>query len=346
MDPVEHPSALLAVAVEVVTAAQPAAALEQLARALVERTGYRAAIARLLDPERGELDVVAAWGLSESYLAKGAVTRPQSALDARVLDGTVVALRDVCSDPAFQYGEVARREGLASVLAAPIVIHGRPMGVLRVYTGAPRDFSDEERATLAALATLCGEAFGRAHRGKALESIMRDVGATLEGREIIDRLLDHTVGGLGFSGASLRLIDEEDGTLVLGGSRGLSTEYLRAGDRLVTHPVDRRVLDGETIVIGDLQRQFGLPYSRAALAEGIRSVLSVPLRARGRAIGLLRVYSRQVRRFTTAEVVFVQLVAELGALALDNARLYHALEERVEELDEEASGFFRFLALS
>jgi GAF domain-containing protein len=312
----------------------------------VERTGYRASIARLLDPERGELQAVAAWGLSEGYLTKGAVTRPQSALDARVLDGEVVALRDVCSDPAFQYGAVARVEGLASVLAAPIVIHGRAMGVLRVYTAAQRAFSDEERAMLASLAALCGEAFGRAHRGRALEGIMRDLGATLEGREIIDRLLEHTVGGLGFSGASLRLIDEEDGTLVLAGSRGLSTDYLRAGDRLVTHPVDRRVLDGETIVIGDLQRQFGLPYTRAALAEGIRSVLSVPLRAHGRAIGLLRVFSRQVRRFTPAEVVFVQLVAELASLALDNARLYHALEERVEELGEEASGFFRFLTLS
>ena len=54
----------------------------------------------------------------------------------------------------------------------------------------------------------------------------------------------------------------------------------------------------------------------------------------------------RVLRFDADEVRFVRVVAELGALALENARLYAMLEERVEELGAESTGWYRFLSLS
>jgi len=337
---------LFSVATALVKAPDAERSLATLACALVETMGYRAAIVRLLDPERSQLCLVAAHGLSERYLAKGDVAPSASAIDARVLAGETVALADVTTDPAFQYGERARSEGIRSVLAVPVRIHDEPQGVLRVYTAEPHRFADDERELLAAVAALCGELFERSRRMQALQAIMRDVTSTLDVRDVLDRLLHQTVEGLRFSAAAVRLLDEEEGTLVLAGARGLSRRYLKAGERRADDPADARVLAGETVIVDDLARAGGLPFVEAALAEGIRSVLSVPLPARGRTIGLLRVYSKRERRFGPHEVAFVKLVAEVGALAIENARLHLALAERIEELNAETSGWYRFLSLS
>ena len=302
-----------AVVLRVATASDPEESLRVIVRALVEEMGFAAAIVRLSDPE-GE-----------------------------TADG----------EAAFQYGVTGNdvdggenEEGMGGELAVPIEVHGVPRGVLRVYTAEEHRFTDEERELLSTVAQLSGELIERSRREQALQAIMRDLSSTLDAEEVVDRLLRHTVEGLHFSGAVLRLLEEETGELLVVGARGLSDEYLRAGERRADDPAASRVLAGERVIIHDLAAEGGLPYTQAALDEGIRSVLSVPLWSRGRARGVLRVYSKRVRRFDSHEVRFVQLVAELGALALMNAHLHGLLAERVEELGAEASGWYQYLALS
>jgi GAF domain-containing protein len=84
------------------------------------------------------------------------------------------------------------------------------------------------------------------------------------------------------------------------------------------------------------------------LEEGIRSVHSVPLIAPDRSepggrrvIGVLRVYSSQTHRFGDEEVAFLQVIANLGAIALQNARLYHELTRRVDSIQPEEDGWHR-----
>ena len=337
---------LFSVALAVLRAPDPDEALAGLVGALVREMGFRAAIVRLLDVESQTLRFVAGEGLSEAYVKKGAIDLARSSLDERVMRGEAVEIDDVTTDPAFQYGARARDEGLRSVLAVPIVIHDEPRGVLRAYTGARHHFTDEERGVLSAVARLAGEAFEQARRRKAIELIERDISSTLDLREVLDRLLRQTIEGLRFAAAAIRLYDEEDGVLLPAAARGLSRRYLRAGERRADNALDRRVLTGEVVAIHDLAREGGLAYPQAALDEGIRAVLSVPLVCRGRAIGILRLYSKRVRTFDDAEVRFLRVVAELGALAIENARLHRLLSERLEELGAQTSGWYQFLTIS
>jgi GAF domain-containing protein len=53
-----------------------------------------------------------------------------------------------------------------------------------------------------------------------------------------------------------------------------------------------------------------------------------------------------VRRFGAEEIAFATAVANLGAVAIENARLHAALQERMDALKEDSNGWFRFLALS
>jgi signal transduction histidine kinase len=114
----------------------------------------KAAAIRLLDRRGRTLVVGGSYGLSQSYVGKGPVEVGRSGVDAEALDGGVVQVRDVASDARFQYPEEARREGLCSMLCCPMRAKDRTLGVIRVYTGEPREFGDEEQQLLSNLANL------------------------------------------------------------------------------------------------------------------------------------------------------------------------------------------------
>ena len=63
-------------------------------------------------------------------------------------------------------------------------------------------------------------------------------------------------------------------------------------------------------------------YPQQAIQKGIVSAAFVPLIARGQAIGVLRAYTGEEHSFSSAEIEFVTALANLGALAIANARLY------------------------
>ncbi len=71
-------------------------------------------------------------------------------------------LENVQSSSLYQNADMARREGLVSLLSAPLIFGGQTIGTLNVYTGEPRSFSNEEINTLTALAELSAIALEKA----------------------------------------------------------------------------------------------------------------------------------------------------------------------------------------
>jgi GAF domain-containing protein len=69
-----------------------------------------------------------------------------------------VAIYDVSDDPRIQYPEAARKEGIASILAVPIIVGGRLIGALRVYTAEPWEFTLSDVNFVQALAQFAGMA--------------------------------------------------------------------------------------------------------------------------------------------------------------------------------------------
>ena len=110
----------------------------------------------LIDRQKGELEIAASFGLSEEYINKG----PVSALKSIALSAEEgpVAIYDVGDDPRIQYPEAAQKEGIASILSVPIVTHGHLLGVLRVYTTEPWEFTLDDVNFVQALAQIAGMA--------------------------------------------------------------------------------------------------------------------------------------------------------------------------------------------
>jgi GAF domain-containing protein len=114
----------------------------------------RASSVRLLDKAGQRLEMRAVHGLSEVYLNKGPVELAHSQVDREILKGNTSQLEDVTSDSSFQYPHEAAQEGIVSVASVPLIAHGKPIGVLRVYSAQRRVFSEETMHFLAAVADL------------------------------------------------------------------------------------------------------------------------------------------------------------------------------------------------
>ncbi|MFN8471521.1 MAG: GAF domain-containing protein [Anaerolineae bacterium] len=327
--------------------AGPQRVLEKALNVIVDKLGYKGASVRLLDAERKTLLLEAACGLSQEYLDKGAVNVDRSQIDREVLAGTVVGLRDVTDAPEFQYSNAARNEGIRSILAAPLMRQGRAVGVLRIYTSEPHDFGPDERAFVGVTATLIARAIATASLFHAWYKIVQEVNSTLKVEDVLIRLLHNTIAELNYKGALIRLLDTKAQVMRLVAAEGLSAAYLGKGDvRIGDSTIDSEVLSGRPVTIYDITTDNRWQYRQAAEREGIRSVQAVPLAVHGTVIGVLRVYSSQPHRFTAEEVDFLSAIANLGAIAIENARLHQALSDKYETLKTDASGWYRFLTLS
>ena len=76
-------------------------------------------------------------------------------------------------------------------------------------------------------------------------------------------------------------------------------------------------------------------YPGEAQNEGIVSILSIPLKAKDQVIGVLRVYTGEVRDFTAREMDLINKLAEQAGIAVINAKLYQGIKEDLESLKKE-----------
>jgi GAF domain-containing protein len=98
----------------------------------------------LLDEERGELVLRANRSLSPAYRDKPPLKVGEGVAGRVVQTGQPVVVEDVRQDARYRYAEVARREGLCSLLCVPLRVRERVIGVLNCYTGELHPFTPQE----------------------------------------------------------------------------------------------------------------------------------------------------------------------------------------------------------
>jgi GAF domain-containing protein len=168
---------------------------------------------------------------------------------------------------------------------------------------------------------------------KALYEALEKIVGSLDHDEVMKNVVEATVNAVGAKACSLRLVDRRRRKLFLGCSTGLSEGYVRKGPVLIeASGLDREALEGKTVYVQNAQSDSRWQYPEKAQQEGIFSVLVAPLASEGKTMGVLRIYSGQVRTFDEEEMRFLEAMARLSALALENARLHQSLRSDFEML--------------
>jgi signal transduction histidine kinase len=116
----------------------------------------------MLDDSHEWLDLRASYGAGEAYVSKPRLTVGESLLGVVARRKKPLQVANVQISSRYQNVEVARREGLVSLLSVPLLFAGEAIGTLSVYTGEPYNFSNEEIRILSALAELSAIAIEKA----------------------------------------------------------------------------------------------------------------------------------------------------------------------------------------
>lgn len=172
----------------------------------------------------------------------------------------------------------------------------------------------------------CGTYFETLYR------VARTVNSSLDVMQVLDTIVASATEALRAKACSLRLLGPDGKHLMFGAAYGLSANYRAKGSVDLTHSeVDRVALSEQrTVYIADARTDKRFQYPEQAREEGIVSVLVVPLRVQDFPIGVLRVYTGEMRNFSAAEQELVEAIASLSALAIENARLYERLNRNYQ----------------
>jgi len=107
---------------------------------------------RLLDETTGELVLRATQHLSPAYCALPPLKVGEGIVGAVAEKGRPLTVLDVTADPRYRRADIARQEGLCSLLSVPLTVRERTIGVLNCYTAEPHRFTEEEIALFSTLA--------------------------------------------------------------------------------------------------------------------------------------------------------------------------------------------------
>lgn len=89
---------------------------------------------------------------------------------------------------------------------------------------------------------------------------------------------------------SIFLYDDRERQLFRVTSYGLSDDYIRKGPIIVDHNRNPETLSGEVVFYQDLKTDNRVLFPEAAMAEGILSMLSVPIKYHEHVLGLIKMY--------------------------------------------------------
>jgi signal transduction histidine kinase len=120
----------------------------------------------------------------------------------------------------------------------------------------------------------------------------------------------------------IRLLDRDANELVVVSSMGLSSNYVKAVDRIKVGEgaVGRVVATGNLLIVENLADDPQLS-NHAAAKEGFRTFVVVPLTAKEEVFGTLGVVTRQIRQFSVEELELLTSIGSQIGIAIDNSRL-------------------------
>ncbi len=323
------------------------------------------------DDEERTVTPVARYGHEEGYLDAIRVSwmdneRGRGPAGMSIRTALPCMARSVQEYPGFApFRAEAMKRGYASVAGFPLFLDGRVLGCLAIYASEPDAFDGEEVELLTKLAGNLSHGIGalRAHQAQrlaeeslkaaysdlekrveerttelrkqneylaALHEMSLGVASRLELDELLDSIITHASALVGTPHGFIYTYDSQRHDL-----------EIRAGVGEYKKHIGYRIAPG--VGMGGVVWQTGRPLivgdyagwemrSRDRHWDEFGSVMGIPLKSGARVRGVIGLaYVRDTRKFGAEELDIVQRFAALASIALDNAQLYHNLQEELQE---------------
>ncbi|MCL5291871.1 MAG: GAF domain-containing protein [Actinobacteria bacterium] len=228
--------------------------------------------------------------------------------------------------------------GVIEVAAVPLISKGVAVGAFGVFMlSRDRHFTDRQVRLLEGVGRQAGVAIENArlfaieHRERealfALESISQAALTIFDVGQLMEAIISSMLESMGICCGSIFLV--EDGWLVVRASVGVNTLQVGARVRFGEGFAGQVGASGRVIAVSDLK---GYPLPPEETPERLsKSMIGIPLKVRGRILGVARFDTMQRHDFTRDEIRLFATLADRAAVAIENARLFAAEKRRAEE---------------
>ena len=165
---------------------------------------------------------------------------------------------------------------------------------------------------------------------EALNGLAATISQSLNLDEVMHKALERVCQVTETEQGTIHLLDDQAGDLALAASYGLPA----AAAEKLAHITRNESFAGSVVQSGEpvvVENAAADPHTEARIQE-LRSLASVPLRARGRVVGTLSTGSFVSRRFAPEDVALLKAIGDQVGVAIENARLYEETQ-RLSQTD-------------
>ena len=220
------------------------------------------------------------------------------------------------------------------------------------YTSLEQKVEERTAALADALnrQTALGEALTRSvEELRALGEVIQAVNSTLDLQTVLSAIVTHTVRLSKADAGTIYTLDDAGGFFVPRANYGLDDEVIEALNdaRIGTRDtaVGRSITERRAVQIADIE---SAPMSEAVKSVlrrgGFRALLVVPMIRAEQAVGALVVRRREAGEFPGEVARILETFATQSAVAIENARLFHEIQDKSDQLELASRHKSQFLA--
>lgn len=307
------------------------------------------------DPVTNELLVERASGYVESLIGM------HISLDAGLLGNMIRAGKPYISSDIRVSGLLGHLESagnLRCAAAIPLIIEGEPIGLLAIAREErnnilPQPFSEREVSLLTAIGDMIANALRRdslheetvryTEQLVVVNRLGRTLAESLDPEQVYSHLSQSTLDLLpNTESMYITLYDEttRSARVVYGIFKnevidvsGLPEIALKDQDHGALGQV---IQTGEPLIVNDLRKFIRSKQSKPIPVETgplqAVSALYIPMISDGKVSGIIQLQSNLTNRYTSSDAKLLSLIANTAAVAVQNARYFSQLQERVEQL--------------
>ncbi len=258
-------------------------------------------------------------------------------------------------DKRFKGFDVLPEDKFEALLSVPIIYMGKVSGVINVQHKKPHKYDKNSTNLLLAIAKQVGGVIeqARLYQETKIKALQFDglvkVSQSITSPDYLDEILNLivvvTAEMLNSKICSIMLLDEKkEEELIIRATHTLSEEYKKKPNLKVNSSMVGDVVRSKTpLTVLDVREDERYFYRDLAVKEKLSSMVAVPMIVKGKAIGVINVYTKEPHDFTEEEIATLQMVANQAAVAVENTNLVtealkarEALETR--KLVERAKG--------